>query len=250
MSKILAYTITHQSRRFLPQVVPAARATAGLWFDWLVVLSDPDATLAEQADRLLHDPKGHGVQHLKSWPGENRGQHWGTKVALELARSGGYEWLLRIDDDIGFKTKNWLRKMLDRLIWLRAAVDDPTHRIVAAPKVIGLNNPLHPIGVIELPGQDFPCEVMDVLGGACRLHPTALLDDFVPDLYAPVGRTDPEQLARHLIGKPGQPSRGMQVRFPDIRVVHRTTQIEEQDTPQMRLVRRMSKGWCWLGEGV
>ena len=91
--RILAFTCSHGDRRFLPSTVPAMRATAGCWFDWVVVLGEPSPTAKAAAEALLKDPEGTGIQYLKTWP-ENRGQHHAFAVALDLARKEKYDWLL------------------------------------------------------------------------------------------------------------------------------------------------------------
>ncbi len=40
---------------------------------------------------------------------------------------------------------------------------------------------------------------------------------------------------------------GMQIRFPDIRVVHDTRAIEAEDSEEAALVRRMGYYWPYLG---
>lgn len=251
-SKILAFTTSHGSRRFLKGLVPAMRAHAGCWFDWLICLGDPDPVLVEQGEALLRDPDGHGIQMLKVWPAENRGQHWSFKVALDLAREEGYEWIVRIDDDIQPHTKQWLRAtgkdtrgnpklgILDRLEFFQSVSADPEYRLIGGPRVLGLQQPLQPLATLEK-GQKFRAEVVELLGGALRVHNVHYLRDFTPDLYAPVGRQDPQQLDVY-----NQKHLGMFVRFPDIRIWHATTENEKQDTPELAEQRALSHVWPWL----
>ena len=89
MDKVLAFTTTYGTRNYLSTLVPDARATSGCWFDWLVVLGDPSPDLLSTATTLLNDPSHTGIQFLKTFP-ENRGQHWATKAALDLAREKHY----------------------------------------------------------------------------------------------------------------------------------------------------------------
>jgi hypothetical protein len=42
----------------------------------------------------------------------------------------------------------------------------------------------------------------------------------------------------------------MLVRFPDIRVLHQTNEIEQQDSPEQTQLRRMGKYWPYLGPGA
>jgi hypothetical protein len=239
-SDILAYTPTYGRRPHLPLNVPVIRGSAGVWFDWLVCAGAPEPPLKAALEALLKQPDHQGIQFLKIWK-QNRGQHHGTAYALNLARKMGYKWLLRLDDDVTPKTKRFLKKMVERLDELKALKGDNFYRLIAAPRIVGLNNPLQPSGIMNA-GQTFPVEVMTVLGGACRLHPVELLEDYEPPLYDPKGRGDPESLARYLGG-----AGAFMVRFPDIRVVHRTVELEGADTEEEAHQRKMAKFWPWLG---
>lgn len=238
-SNILAYTTTFSSRDFGPEAVEALRASAGIWFDWAVFAGAPDPALEARCRDLLNTPSRTGIQYLTVWP-ENRGQHWGTVGALKIARDEGYKWLLRLDDDVRPKTKRWLKKMTERLQELKNLTQDEAYRLVAAPKLIGLKNPLKPVGVVQK-GQAFPCEVMDILGGGCRLHPVELLDGYTPNLYDPMGRGDPVGIKKHV-----EDRNGLLVRFPDIRIYHDTKTIEAGDSPESARTRQMGYVWPWL----
>lgn len=240
-SDILAFTVSYGDRHTLTPTVREMRAAAGTWYDHAVFLGRPSPALEESARRLLEDPDRLGIQYLVTWP-ENRGQHFAFREALAIARARGYTWLLRLDDDVRPKTKGWLQKMLRQLEELRTRTGDGHYRIIAAPKIVGLKNPLQPIGLIEK-GQPFPAEVMDALGGACRLHPMELIDAYEPDIYAPIGRGDPEGVSYYLERR----TTGMLVRFPSIRVVHDTRLLEDADTEEQAHARRMSHIWPALG---
>lgn len=247
-SDILAFTPTYGDRPFISTLVPAARSTAGTWFDWLVVAGRPSNQLSIEAETLLRKPEGVGIQYFKTWA-ENRGQHHATKYAIELARTQGYKWLLRLDDDVSFKTDRWLRKMVNRDGELREKAPHKLPFLVMAPFVVGLNNQLDPLGVLDYK-QGYRAELMAMLGGVCRLMPVKALDGYEPPLFAPKGRSDPQSLCAHLRIGEGfvEDSKALMIRFPDIRVVHRTNQLEGMDTPEQAHERRMAKYWPYLGE--
>lgn len=243
-SDILAYTVSYGDRNKLKEFVPSMRATAGCWFDWMVFLGNPSPESKETAEGFLNDPKHRGIQYLCCWP-QNRGQHHATKDALALARAKGYKWLLRLDDDITPRRRKWLKLMIDRLEDLKGLKSDPYYRLIAAPRIVGLQNPIQHEGVIDV-GQDYPVEVMKLLGGACRLHPVELLEDYKPDLFLPLGRGDPQSMAEYVETRTG----GFMIRFPDIRVRHATLELEREDSPEENLARRMGHYWCYLGPGT
>ena len=240
-SDVLAYTVTFGDRPYLSKLVPAMRAHAGMWFDWAVFVGAPSSALLEEARALVNHPQQRGIQFLMGWS-ENRGQHHATKKALEFAKEHGYKWLVRIDDDVKPKTKRFLKHMIDRLEQLKAASGDPLYRLVASPKVVGLENRLTPIDAIRIPGLKFDTEVMEFLGGAFRVHNVEFFSDYKPPLYAPIGRGDPGSIMEYVTGH-----EGLLVRFPDIRVVHRTKEIEADDTEADKLRRTMSSYWPYLG---
>ena len=239
-SEILAYTPTYGERLNILATVPDLRGSAGLWFDWAIWAGAPSTSLRAILDRLLEAPDQSGIQYLQCWD-ENRGQHYATTEALILARSYGYKWLLRLDDDVLHKTKRWLKKLLERTQELRRLAADSKHRIIAGPRIIGLNAPPRTEAQIQL-GQAFQANIVELLGGACRLHPVDLLTDYAPDLYLPTGRGDPQSIVGYLSKK-----EGLLVQYPDIRLIHKTNRLEEEDSPSMQHRRRMSHYWPWLG---
>lgn len=238
--KIFAFTPTYGSRRFLRETVPQMRAKAAMDFDWGVWGGGLSLEAQQDVEGLLEADQ---IQVLHTWP-ENRGQHHAMAGALEHAREREYDWLLRIDDDVRARTLRWLKKMVSRCVDLQARTKDARRRLVAAPRMLRLLNPLKRVGDLQL-GQDYPVDVMQLLGGMVRLHPMGMLDGFKPPLYAPKGRRDPDSIADHVDFKDG-----LQVRFPDIRVVHDTEKIEAQDSGGAAIQRRMGYYWPYLGEGV
>lgn len=239
--KILAFTPTFANRGdLLERAVLDMRATAGMWFDWHIYAGNPTTSLKETCKKLVDSKK---IQGAHFHP-HNRGQHYAFADALALAREEEYDFILRLDDDIQGKTKRWLRKMVERLKKIKEEAGDSIYRFVASPYIKGLRNQLHPAGTMEKTA-GFPVEIMDILGGACRLHPMDLFKDFTPDLYAPLGRNDPEHIVNFLNPAYSEPL-GYLIRFPDIRVIHRTDENEERDNPLEAHYRRMGYAWPYI----
>lgn len=234
--KILAFTPTYGRLRKFPQTYKQARGKAGVWFDWAVFAGAVDSEYGKYLQDLVFPE---GIQHLTIWR-ENRGQHHAWAGALELARKGEYDFILRIDDDIEFKTEKWLKKMIDRLYDLKNRAEDKTLRFSAVPKILRLKNPLQPIGVIEK-GQPYPVEVLEITGGGVRLVPLPLLEGYVPDTKLPLRRGEPQDLHTWLADK------AMFLRFPDIRVIHDTEANESDHTPEEALAHQMGVYWPYLG---
>ncbi len=241
-SDILCFTTSYGDRRYLADLVPAMRGTAGVWFDWFIATGNPSRELSAICDNLMSDPRSMGTQYWLSWK-ENRGQHAATHEAIALAKKHNYKWLLRLDDDMRPKTKEWLKKMIARLEALKERTGDRYYRAIAAPKIVGLQNQLTPAGTLT--GHPFPVDVMHMLGGACRLHPMELIEEYSPSLYDPLGRGDPQALAAYM-DKVG----GLQLRFPDIKMLHPTRDLEADDSAEQAHARKMSKFWPALYAGV
>jgi len=179
---------------------------------------------------------GTGLQKLCTFD-RNVGQHYATAFALRYAREQGYKWILRLDDDVEPKSRHWLSNMIQRVEKLRELSGDDAYRLIAGPKVIGLINPIHPIGAMQL-NQTFPVDIMPILGGVCRLHPVDFLNKYEPPLIAPKGRRDPESIAAY-----ASRNEGILIRFPDIRVIHNTLELEGTENPETAHQRKMAKYW-------
>jgi len=112
----------------------------------------------------------------------NVGQHVAFNRALDEARTRGAIYFLRLDDDVEFITKRWLSKLME----CSGKLND---KFILSPTVRGLRNP---------PDVSDLCEVGDVhlrfstdaLGGVCRFHPVALLNEYTSDVRLPLGAGD------------------------------------------------------------
>ena len=183
---IYAFTVTRANTpercRQLVSTVTEARRTAGQEFFWHVVGSAAD----EEALKMLYKA---GLINSYDWRAENIGQHIAWNNAYGLAEAmfklhGHTDYFLRLDDDVEFKTKRWLRKMTQASV----TFDD---KFLISPTVRGLKHK---------PPVSMPCEVRGIevefltvaIGGICRLHPARLLAEhaFVADVRKPLGSGD------------------------------------------------------------
>lgn len=245
-SDVLAYTVTYGDRPFLDRVVKGMRGSAGMWFDWMVCAGAPSAALRQVCTNLLHEPDASGIQYLQTWD-ENRGQHYATNAAMKLARERGYKWILRIDDDVEFKTKRWLKRMLKRNDELKRLINADLEKadkidniFVLCPTILRLKHPVIHIGVMEK-GQTYDVEILPFSSGCLRLMPMHLMRTYVAPAYAPCGRGDPQSVADHIDAQGG-----LQLRFRDIRVIHDTVEVEKADSPQGAIQRIMGCYWPFL----
>lgn len=116
----------------------------------------------------------------------NLGQHVPFNFYLDKAFREGYDYLLRIDDDIEWQTQRWLAKMLD-------AAEKLGPTFILSPTIKGLNHPPEMSQPVSVSGVDVRF-LPDAIGGAVRLHPVETLVNaptpYVSDVRQPLGAGD------------------------------------------------------------
>lgn len=188
MPKILAFTPTRaatpQRLALLRETVEVGKRTAGVDFDWHIYgLGCSEETHLYLAKLTCDEPA------IKYKPRYNVGQHVAWNDAVETARTGGYDYFLRIDDDCEFLTPRWLGKLLEASVVLE-------DKAIISPIVKGLKSP---------PAMSEPCTISnfnfkflrDAIGGVCRLHPLRLLDGYTADVRKPMGAGDATGIATY-----------------------------------------------------
>ena len=183
--RVLAFTPSraNTSRRgqLLLQTITQARDTAGHPFDWHLYCQE-----GILAHNIANSAKATNlIQGVHTYP-DNVGQHPPFNEALSLAVTGGYDFLLRLDDDCEFLSKRWLAKLIE----ISAAFD---HGAILTPAVKGLKYP--PPRTLEVEIKDFKVEMLlAAIGGICRLHPIAVItrpdDPYLSDVRLPLGSGD------------------------------------------------------------
>lgn len=185
MSRVLAYTTTRattpQRRTLLEATIREGRGRAGYDFEWSVWDYSQDTATCDLLTQLFDE-------HLISHPyhGANEGQHVAFNHHLRLAHQQGYEYLLRVDDDVEWMSQRWLAKMMEAATKLGP-------QFILSPTIKGLNMPPEMSQVVDVNG--IPCKFMtQAIGGACRLHPLPLLLEaptpYVSDVRKPLGSGD------------------------------------------------------------
>lgn len=116
----------------------------------------------------------------------NLGQHVPFNFYLDKANREGYDYLLRIDDDIEWMTQRWLVKMLD-------AAQALGPQFIISPTIKGLNHPPEMSQIVKVSGVDVRF-LTEAIGGAVRLHPVETLVNapipYVSDVRQPLGAGD------------------------------------------------------------
>lgn len=180
-SRVLAFTPTRAAtparRKLLEQTVKEGINSAGIKFDWHVYFNGVQGIPLKGVEAFYYD--------------ENMGQHCVWNVVYAHAKEAQYDYLLRIDDDCGFLSHRWLKKLVDCSHKL-------ADRMILAPTVRGLKNPPErsepaPVGGIIL---EF---LKEAIGGVCRLHPMPLLADYTADIRWAMGAGDATGIGNHCI---------------------------------------------------
>lgn len=217
MASVLAFTITRggtpQRVERLQQTLDAGRTKAGMDFAWRTF----DNSIV------------------------NKGQHYWFNAALKEASIGGYDYLLRVDDDIDFLSQRWLAKMVEEAVALGP-------QFIVSPTVKGLKAPPEMSQVVTVSG--VPVKFLSqAIGGACRLHPVKLLTDapvpYVSDVRQPLGFGDASGILKwaKLMMTKGYPV--WCVWLEHVRVQHSTAKQEEDD-PQYHAPHGVLQHIPWM----
>jgi len=219
MGKVLAFMITRADtpmrRELLKKTIDSALETAGIEFDLRIhYWNDPGLIGFEGAGvnvGWMHHP-------------HNVGQHVIMNTALRRAKEKGYEYLLRLDDDCQFKTKRWLKKMVDAAELLGPA-------FVISPTVQGLKFPPERTNIVDINGVDVRF-LTEAIGGVCRLHNVASLTDeaypYISDIRHPLGFGDATGIAKWCTEAPEDNKKWM-VYLTKVKVKHSTLLQEKGD---------------------
>jgi glycosyltransferase involved in cell wall biosynthesis len=158
--------------------------------------------------------------------GENVGQHVALAAILRIAEAEDYDFIVKVDDDLLWKTPRWLKKMLaiEREVYAFSG-----QRCVFAPVIKGLKNPVPIAARIKLKGK-IPLAVVPILGGACRLHHISFFNGYTADVRKAMGAGGDTSVAQHA------GTTGVSLFYcPWVRIEHPTRKMEEADPDYFEL---------------
>lgn len=211
------YTISRASTptrgKHLLETLTNGREMAGHPAHWHVHLNDArhgeDIAEAALATRI--------IDSYEASP-ENLGQHIPTNEAIALALSGGYDYLVRVDDDCKFLTRGWLKKMVEASELLQ-------DQFVISPTVKGLKYPPSISTIVEVEGVPFVF-IEGPIGGICRLTPVKALKEhpYTSDVRSPMGIGDASGVAAWALASGLKP-----IYLRHVRVAHNTDKQEKED---------------------
>jgi glycosyltransferase involved in cell wall biosynthesis len=165
MSEVAVYTITHNKLDLTKRSFRMLRRYAGMEFDHYVFDNGSTDGTPEYLDGNEHIYQKHLAK-------TNYGQNIAANILLDEMMGQGYKWILRWDNDAIPKTRRFLKK----LVHVAEMIYEAGHGCITSPKILKLENPPPAVGRGDDVGQ--PYDVVQILGGICRLHPAEFFQDW------------------------------------------------------------------------
>jgi len=233
---VLAFMITRADtdhrRKLLGETVHEMYTTAKYPFDLTVYVNTNDTETTDLVDTLSFR-YGFNIVEYSS----NMGQHIPTNDAIRIADKDGYDYLLRVDDDVKFMTKGWLKKLVE-------AAEELGPEFIISPLVKGLIHPPPQTDTVEVSGVKVRFLEM-AIGGICRLHRVDTLCDtecpYKADVRLPMGFGDATGIYEWC--KRSFEDKGLyrwMVYVEHVRVRHRLgTEKQRKEDPQYHALQRV-----------
>lgn len=169
MSRVAVYSITRGKLELVKQSFSLLRRYSGIEYDHFV--HDNGSEVGE----WLLSKQSRFTKVLVS--DQNLGQNLAANALLDEMGSG-YDYVLRYDPDALPRTRRFLKKMVS----LADRIAEP---LVMSPEIGCLKHPPQPLATVKV--QEKVLEVVEVLGGICRLHPGWFFDDWRFNEYGALG---------------------------------------------------------------
>lgn len=164
--KVAIFTMTRDRLEYTKRTLRSMRENRpGLAYDhWFFDNGSTDGTIGYLAQ--LRDI---GRIYVIESFSENRGLHVSMNYAHRVLLDAGYRYIMKVDNDVEFKTKHWLRKLVRAQKCLAPGS-------VVSPKVEGLDHPPEPFARRRIDG--WSVQFLDIIGGITRLMPRESIKDF------------------------------------------------------------------------
>lgn len=198
---VAVYTVTRGRLDLTRKSFKRLRHMAGCEIRHYVVDNGSDPAMRA----YLRYEKSIGHIHWLHLSDVNLGQNIAANMALDqMEADGGYEWTLRWDNDAIPQTRRFLRKLV------RCAEKFKAEGVIGvfSPKITNLKHPPQAFGEGEDVG--FKYEVVQILGGICRLHHFELFKDFRFNKFGALGFGEATEIADECLVR----------NMPKIRVPH------------------------------
>lgn len=183
---IAVYCITRDRLELTRKSLKALRQWSGVPFDLYVA---DNGSGPEMIKYLEYEKERGRIYHLQI-NGENMGQNLAANDLLDAISLVPYDWVMRWDPDGIPRTRYFLKK----LVKVAEAFRKRGGVGVFSPKITKLNAP--PPVVAEAQLGEVRLEVVEILGGICRLHPAQMFTEWRFNRMAPLGFGEAAEMAR------------------------------------------------------
>lgn len=202
MTRVAVYTITRNKRELTEKSIKLLRRYAGVDFHHYVVDNGSGDGTAE----WVQEDGGFRVTYV---PGKNLGQNIAANIMLD-EMGNNYDYVMRWDPDALPRSRRFLKKMVKASDFMSAR----GLAAVVSPNIGQLENPPEPITAVgDDIGQRY--EMVEVLGGICRMHPSVFFDNWRFNKFGALGFGEALDAADH-----AQAMGMARVRLVDLHVDH------------------------------
>lgn len=173
--KIAIFTLTRDRLEYTRRTLRSMRESRpGMAYDhWFFDNGSTDGTI-----NVLRQLRDSGRIYALELFGHNKGLHVSMNVAHKTLLDAGYRYIMKVDNDVEFKTKHWLRKLVRAQKVLAPGS-------VVSPKVEGLDYPPEPFARRNIEG--FNVHFLDIIGGITRLMPRESIEKLRFNERMPLG---------------------------------------------------------------
>lgn len=180
--KVGIFTLTRDRLAMTQATLASMRSCrpAYAYDHWFFDQGSTDGTV----EWLEKDGRAHKVISF----GENKGLHVAMNIAHAALIGAGYDLVMKVDNDIEFKTSKWLKKLVraQRLLAPGSVVSPKVENLRFPPEVFARKR----IG-------DFTFSFLDIIGGATRLMPKESIEDFMFNERMPLAWGGDATFANH-----------------------------------------------------
>lgn len=173
VGSVAVYSITRNLLALTQRSFSTLRRFAGVPFDHYV--ADNGSKDGTQ-DWLVDEMEAGRIKSIYLSK-ENLGQNIAANILLDFMENPGYEWIMRWDPDAIARSRRFMRKMV-RVAERLVKAGDPC---LVSPKITKLKKPPEAVyrgnDLHDGNGKRVLYEVVNILGGICRLHPSTFFAD-------------------------------------------------------------------------
>lgn len=184
---IAVYSVTRDRLDLSRKSFKALREWAGIDIDLYVA----DNGSRDDMRKYLKGEKAKGNIRYLQLNNENLGQNIAANDLIDQIMSKNYDWILRWDSDGIPRTRRFLKKLV-KVGERFAAAGVVT---VLSPQITKLKHPPEATAYVEYDDKH-ELEVVEILGGICRLHPRPVFNDFRFSRFAPLGLGEADEMGR------------------------------------------------------